>query len=956
MEIIQKFLDLYVKENVKDVVPFLRKLSGGERKAIAKVMEKLRQVNRNWQVYCAYNGFISIDQHAIIAYANFFCLGKEDVKYIEYHWRDLPKFEEMEKLLEEEVPEGFPELYAQVLLHRLHHVTYEQVMRLLRKGFVSKEGLEPFLALRMVDVFPRFTETDDPVGFINDRLTAYPEVLDEQVWYLFEYPHEVSYTDKSNNMKVGGKTGPWSYALKTYSLSGRLDRMRLFRACISVTDLFFKKDQLNWYVDLFEAMEPTTTELLTLQDELFASLSSTLSKKVNMGLSMIRKIASEKEFRREEFLQLVPVLLTSDIKATVTAALAVLEVLAKTDKNLRDNICQVTATAFLCKDEAIQTRAAKLIAKYAGSTDACLKTVLQSYLDTILQSVKPLLGDLLSATDAVVDNAGEVHSENLVPEDTTPVLHITEDNRLVYIKDIEELIFRIPQAISHFTMTDFYLIPEALVRMQDEVTEEILHKFAPLIQSAYKRIAPYDTNRTLFIDLLCLFFQDYCKLMFERFPDGDPSFGKFRAKSLEFIDMSLKSREYMDDHFPEPFVMGYRMLMGEYIEKVKMSDHLPVLCTPTHSPTWLAPEVLIERLEQYDKAGCTPGTMDMQQALQLCSLQTLDKALSLAAEKLTGECRELLVWFLNPATPLPTHRLHPEWWLAAAMMQTGREVPPELMHGFEYIPQQNLTGVFTAEPYIQEDIYSVQVNAETGEKEPLMHLSSRFRVDVDEVLTENNKNTNFFAGHSFSRTHRRLNNMEGLMLSSPNNWQTQVGFLFKRVLQYATQTTDKYVIPVLEVYRQARVHLRQHDYMLLAYCMFSSDKTVRNYAAETWHELTDQNQLDNSALGDAAGALAKIEYAPLKRFNELVEKNMLGVSPIHNKGLEKILARCLSQLPETAPAGVKKLLELYKEVLALNNSYITPDVFPHLKAWQEEPSLKKVMKQLKDKMILTTET
>lgn len=953
---IQIFRELFLKESVNEVITLLRDLPKEDKKEIIRETRKIRNAKGDWEHPAfryekesdQYRGYITSIQGNILAFCNFFCLGKDDLAHIEHTWRDLPEFEEMEKQLEIHIPEDFPGLYAQVLINRPNNVTYDNIMPWIRKGYVEKDTLAPFLAAHLAELFPRYTDTDDPVKFITGRLAEYPEILNEQVWFLFEYPHEVSYTDKLNKTKVNGKTGPWTYVFRTYSQNGQLDRMRLFRECIAATDRPFRKDQLHWYVDLFEGMQPTNAELIELQDELFTSLSGVLSRKVNMTLGMIKQIAAEKDFRKEDFLQLVPMLLASEVKATLTGTLGILELLAKTQEELRHSITQLTTSAFLSKDETVQTRAARLIARYGNPDSDEQKITLQNYSDCILMSVRPLLSDYPEGNPQTSAPSLSIAHENKAQ--TIPISPIRDDNRISLVTDIEDLIFRLGNALSNFTPADFYLVPEALVRLSDQITEEIMDQMAPLIQSAYKKVDRWDPSRPHHLDLMAYFFLDYCKHFFERFPQGDKKFQKTRNRSLENIRCAGQVREYADKNSVQPAFQGYRRLMDECLEKVRANDPHPLLYTPTHTPCWIDPKVLTDRLSQYQEAGCQPSTADMQQALQLCWLQHPEKALHYIQKELTGEFRELLTWLLDPEAPLPADRSHADWWLTAGITQYKRELPEELCVGIAQIPVTHLKGTFIATPYIDEYVSHVSHNSETGQDEPVVVHNPKIRIDIRELYSKDTDGTNLYAGLSFSWTDRRLANINSFMLSMPNNWQTHLALLIDRVLQFSSDAIDKYVIPIPEIYRQVQSPLRGLDYTILAYCMISADKTLRTYAGETWAELTEKDLLDNRTLGYTLGTFEKIEYAPLKRFNELIEKNMMGLDSQHNQALEQLLNACISQLPETPVANLKKLLELYKEVLSRNNSRISQATLPHQEAWRNEASLKKVMKQLSDKL------
>lgn len=47
---------------------------------------------------------------------------------------------------------------------------------------------------------------------------------------------------------------------------------------------------------------------------------------------------------------------------------------------------------------------------------------------------------------------------------------------------------------------------------------------------------------------------------------------------------------------------------------------------------------------------------------------------------------------------------------------------------------------------------------------------------------------------------------------------------------------------------------------------------------------------------------------------------MINVSPLHNRELEKLIVAMLTGLPEKPVKDLKKLLEIYAELLSINHS------------------------------------
>jgi hypothetical protein len=136
--------------------------------------------------------------------------------------------------------------------------------------------------------------------------------------------------------------------------------------------------------------------------------------------------------------------------------------------------------------------------------------------------------------------------------------------------------------------------------------------------------------------------------------------------------------------------------------------------------------------------------------------------------------------------------------------------------------------------------------------------------------------------------------------------------------------------------------------LFLALAMLNADKTIRGYAAEIWIRQTALGNINNSQLGEILGSIEKQEWAPLKRATELIENNMIRISALHDKALERFVCSTICQI-DTPITNLKKLLELYNELLSLNNSQTEKSLKNKLSEWTTSTTLKKISKQLIDR-------
>jgi hypothetical protein len=75
---------------------------------------------------------------------------------------------------------------------------------------------------------------------------------------------------------------------------------------------------------------------------------------------------------------------------------------------------------------------------------------------------------------------------------------------------------------------------------------------------------------------------------------------------------------------------------------------------------------------------------------------------------------------------------------------------------------------------------------------------------------------------------------------------------------------------------------------------------------------------------------------------------MFNISPIHNKDLLTLIENLLPELPDSPIANLKKLLELYNEVINLQgvNVGIQDSILQKVEGWSKTKTLEPISKTL----------
>lgn len=187
-----------------------------------------------------------------------------------------------------------------------------------------------------------------------------------------------------------------------------------------------------------------------------------------------------------------------------------------------------------------------------------------------------------------------------------------------------------------------------------------------------------------------------------------------------------------------------------------------------------------------------------------------------------------------------------------------------------------------------------------------------------------------------------------ILLLTPNNPEPLLALTIDKCLSdpaFYGETAKRFVTNVLQALHDTWRLPGEIGHFFIATCLVSQDKTAATYAAEIWLRGVEEESINSVLLGTLLGKLERIEFAPLKRLTDLLMKSLLNVSPVHNRALEDLLTAMLKELPEAPVKGLKKLLEIYQEVVRLNGSQVQDELVNRkLEQWKETNGLRKTIK------------
>jgi hypothetical protein len=453
----------------------------------------------------------------------------------------------------------------------------------------------------------------------------------------------------------------------------------------------------------------TSTGYPASQTELFSLLNSPHSKIVGTSLNMLRQIANEEKFEHNHFLEYLPLLTANGTKTIVTGSIAISELIWKKDKSLSIEIAPLLCGVFVNRDETIQLRAAKLLLKLARSTTLEIADVLETYSQTMLANTKTALQPLFNKqTEEDVGDKQQFQFLNKHPEPRNSLVPLPK------IETFEDFVFLFRQALDNNESWHLDHIAAGLIEFQDNLDDGKIKQLLPAFQRAWNYVANVWTSSTGYLDyMLAYFIIDVGMVIIKRYPSEGALLRTLYDNSLEKHNIWLQQwREHgtnlsffttLTFDSEEEFYDSYKRLLDLVLLRLKRRINLPLLSTPTHSPGWLDPGVLTQRLHFYKRERVEPENMDFQLAISRCKLEMVSPEIYSRLESLSLPHKNLLSFLFNRQLKAEEAMRYDSLWVIAAITKDTDNIGAFVnggLYGSLYEPM--LTGQYSWKAYVED--------------------------------------------------------------------------------------------------------------------------------------------------------------------------------------------------------------------------------------------------------------
>ena len=592
------------------LLSFLQELPRDQRRPLVPAVKRLVKAYLNYQLnnFGVWRQEANRNQQKMLILASLATMNRTEFTRVDADgW--LISSQVIDILLQGNCPDWFSD-YVNALASRAipQWLYYLRVVELETKGLINPS---PELIARLLPQLVLDYQRNKQV-FRSSNLFIHPQTLNEHFWYLFQYESDIHWNERFAWHDASGVEDDqnWTKLLVSLSEQGTIDRLRLLRETALATSRFQNKNLVGWFINLLVQLAPTTQELLALQEALSATFYTTHRKPINCVLKYFKQLVTQDGFDGDRFLEHASVLLTSETKSVVAATLMILDKLARRHPDQAGPVSRLTCQALVHTDSAVQLRAAKLIAKHGSGEDEELSLTIACYGDSLYQSAHSLLSAWLTVPPAL---SLELNNAEAVSQ---PI--ISEGSRIAEVDTMDDLMFLASQAFDNNSPLHFDLLPAALIRLNSQMNGENIAKLLPAFQRAYQLLMmDWRSTQGLLDHMLANFLVDYGQYLVKRFPtmtaelqnlhEGFVRQDREETARWAWQTYRIEPLNLWRTHHHDPMYRPFRQLLLEVLEALQREQPLPLLSTPTHTPYWIDPVVLVERLRQYQQQNVYSG-------------------------------------------------------------------------------------------------------------------------------------------------------------------------------------------------------------------------------------------------------------------------------------------------------------------------------------------------------------
>ena len=648
----------------------------------------------------------------------------------------------------------------------------------------------------------------------------------------------------------------------------------------------WKKNVLDMYCRWIETLEPSHQELLYNQHTLFALLSSDKTSVVNFVMKLIKEISSEKDFDFQAFADNFALCFaTQKIAKSQLIGLSILENSYKKQAPINPDYREQLAVLFTVPDAKLQEKVASILTTYfSGEGLAEVVAPYQDYLKGKAQELLPFESHNSSeSSDPSYSNEPNSLTEEIARAARTP-------------KTWDDLLFLIGDCIRERSPLVLDLFFEGLNQLQAQIPADYPELVKPYLNQLL-------SNERVVTSLFYQFLDSWCSqspipLVYNTNKEWNELQELYKEKKYSQAEKFNKLREiHVSANKAKKIFPFFFNKIACALQKLKEKDTLPFISTPTHTPFYIDPQVYLERIIQYEKAGKTPMQEDVIIGLNRLLPTEITEAQKQLALSLTGDYTPALQYYFEVNKQIAVTDATRVLWGQVLRLKDIDGVFPELE-----IPQKpNLQGL--VRPFYLK--YEVELTKING-------------VERNKIILEDNwdkKHSTYSYYNELGANYYNVSPM-GKVIDEDIDYELSLnpryidGWLCKYLLTY-TQGIDRESLSeatrVMSLLLEHHLPIYHGGWLMVATCLLAERKNLRDLATE-YILLSLQKGETLTYLAEAIGTFLAHKYAPIARFVEFLD---IPTRDPKIKAFQKAVVEAylpLAEKQEKKPTNHKKLV------------------------------------------------
>ena len=848
------------------------------------------------------------------------------------HWAQ-PKDEHVLRILRARRPDWI-DRYVMTLLQRTGYWQYWRLIRaMVREGLCASPSAARYFTGMITGLALSHNE-----GGVLVELRRDPDLLRNEVWHLFEDAGEADNTLANVDRFFASD---WRGAFVTLADEGCIPRPRLLDATLGALELGWNRYRSKWFMDLCDALRPTSEELVQRSRSLLHLLRSHTPTIAKWSLEHVRRIWTAVDGGVGETIDAVTSLLHAREKGTAIAALTLLDEIAKCHPSARDDAALAATQALGHAKRDVQEAAWCLVEKYGRREQA---DVTRSLLDAEVRhaGIRGKLRDWLSETEGMLISPPQIAEgvvakdpgdtmrvdmrqeyarllrydelmANLkagipeIPEvvfDGTDVPRLDPTRRITPITDLDGLLEMCAQVVEDDTQVDqVERVLDGLSRLADQRPTNFDAIVKPLLRRVEKRLShglvPFAGQSVA---------ADICAAVYG-WVSGTVWATSVRRRSGGYTlrcQSSLPMRQECVEYFPCSIQAFLSQRAFEIADRIARRHTTPLLSAPTHSGGWIDPMDLARRVNAY--AGEASETDVVLAMLRMAPERKCD-ALSHLDDRDVREMTSAVRYALGGPAPreFPTNPL----WIAAFRSREPWSDLPESHRANQRGPDAATSARYQVGCETQtyghgEEVYSFSYPVVTVTPSSTPEETSR----IPTCALHHNPTTPY-DGIGYGRE-------PGMIRWASTVWPIARESYFAMGCRELGRNVDwneaawhvrSYMEPLLD----DATPLRQIGLQLLLIGLAAKEPGESGLAVDIAIQAMRDGRLGTSNLGDSLASSLSAKWLKLSRWAKSF-RSVTEVSPLHAHITLHAWQRALGASDLPLPRGAGDVLELMLEV------------------------------------------